>query len=79
MSARQNLLSTTRQLSLVLDPTKLEAMTPADRNAAIERLASLLLSTLFHKFDDVFGSDSQRRSKLLPIEESLSCRGEVPS
>ncbi|MBV8800079.1 MAG: hypothetical protein JO208_09765 [Alphaproteobacteria bacterium] len=43
MSARQNLLSTPRQLSLVLDPTKLETMTQAERNAAIARLAGLLM------------------------------------
>ena len=42
MSARQNLRSTIRQLSLVLEPTKLEAMTQAERDAATARLASLL-------------------------------------
>lgn len=43
MSARQNLLPTTRQLSLVLDLTKVEAMTLAERNVAVARLASLLM------------------------------------
>ena len=42
MSVRQNPLSTTRQLSMSLDPTKLQGMTQAERNAAIAHLASLL-------------------------------------
>ena len=46
MSARQNRLSTPRQLSLVLDPTKLETMTQAERNAAIARLAGLLMEAV---------------------------------
>lgn len=43
MSARQDLHSTTRQLSIALDPTKLQGMTQAERNAAIARLADLLM------------------------------------
>jgi hypothetical protein len=43
MSARQDLHSTARQLSMALDPTKLQGMTQAERNAVIARLATLLM------------------------------------
>jgi hypothetical protein len=42
-SARQDLHSTARQLSMALDPTKLQGMTQAERNAVIARLANLLM------------------------------------
>ena len=40
-SARQDLHSTARQLSMALDPVKLQGMTQAERNAVIARLANL--------------------------------------
>jgi hypothetical protein len=43
MSARPDRHSTARQLSMSLDPTKLEGMTQAERNAVIARLANLLM------------------------------------
>ena len=43
MSARRDPPSTARQLSMTLDPTKLDGMTQAERNAAIARLVSLLM------------------------------------
>ena len=42
-SARQQKPSLERQLTMALDLAKLRGMTAADRNAAIARLASLLL------------------------------------
>ena len=39
----RTLPSTARQLSMSLDPTKLEGMTQAERNAVIARLANLLM------------------------------------
>jgi len=52
-------------------------LAPLDYLKIADRLKRL--STLFHKFDDVFGADSRWQGNLLPVEECLPCRGEVLS